>query len=247
MTTVKRGLGANAAFNRRQKRSITRHENNALTIVETWQCRGVDFLTTIPAQFAPHPDYPSTFLTGQINSTEESDFTTYVLTYTGFDESSGGSSSPDDSPPRYWWEGVDRTTPIEYLERGTKTFAALVASSKAAGASPLDTKKLFIGFPKGAVGPTGSVLRGITSFFEFGGVWNCERFSSIPPDMTKSCTYTATPPGSPPAIDADADWLYLTPSYEKLAAGVYFIKEKWIPSEGGTGSQGWKSDIYDAY
>jgi hypothetical protein len=89
-----------------------------LTIRETWQCRAVDVLTTIPALYAAHPDYPTAFLQGPVEMEIVSDIATYQLIYKGFDaESGGGGTDPDDSPPRYFFNGVDRTIPITLLDR----------------------------------------------------------------------------------------------------------------------------------
>jgi len=250
-TEIKRGQGAAGSFNERRGREITREINNSLTIVETWQCDTPSFLTVIPAKGDAHPSYTTTYLLGPVKGKDKNGITDYTLIYSGFDANTGGTTDPADSPPRYWWEPADKTVPIEYLERdsGAKTFAALVTSARAGGYDPLDAKGNFIGFPAGSMSAVSTPLGGITDYLDVGGSWNCERFSATPPDVTKSCTYVATAsvPGGPQETSPDADWLYLTPGYEEIAPGLYFIREKWIPSAGGTSSVGWNAAIYDPY
>jgi len=242
-TEIKRGKGSTGTFNERRGREITREDNNTLTIRETWQCDTPSFLTYLPERSDANADYPTTFLSGPAVGKDVNGLTTYTLIYTGFDATAGGGSDPADSPPRYWWDGSERTVPVEY----NKNYSELVAYTESIDKSPLDRNGRFAGWPDGAVADAeegAEVLTGITDFLGMAGIWNCERFSNSEPDVSKACTWTESPAGDAPDIGADHNWLYLTPSYEKLSASVYKIHERWMPSGGG---KKWSPNLYDAY
>lgn len=242
MTQVER---TSANFPRRQGRKITREKNNRLTISEVWQFRSTSFLTDLASDFAEqsaHYLYTTSYLQGPIVGEDNAGITTASITWVGFDASTGGSS-PEDSPPRYFFDGQDVRVPVQYLNNGSrpKTFDELVTSSRSAmsgGKNPLDSQGQFIGFPAGAFSPSGYDIGGLTDYLDVSGTWNCERFSSTAPDVSDGCMIDPSPPGSPPDITVDTTWLYLTPSYEKLASGLFFIRERWIPGE-------WNPDIYN--
>jgi hypothetical protein len=239
-TEIKKGNGANGTYNVRRGREITREENNTLTIRETWECDTPSFLTYLPERSDANADYPTTFLSGPAVGKDVNGITKYTLIYTGFDPTAGGGTDPDDSPPRYWWDGSERTIPVEY----NPNYGELVDFTDAAGKSPLDRNGRFAGWPEGAVAEDFEVLTGVTDYLGMAGTWNCERFSTSEPDVSKSCTYTDDPPGGPPDIGPDHNWLYLTPSYEKLSPTVYKIRERWMPSGGG---HVWSTNLYEAY
>jgi hypothetical protein len=244
MTQLKRG----ATLPRRTgRREIIRERNNKLTIRDTWQYPADNYLASIPALESAHPLFTTTYLQGPVVGVEDALVVTVTLTYVGFDPTAGGSD-PADSPPRYWWDGSDRTAPIQYLNRdaGTMTFAALVTAARTGGYEPLDDSGRFIEFPAGAISTGGFELSGLTDFLDLGGSWNCERFDSSEPDVSNSCRWVAhgDVPGGPPTIRPDTTWLYLTPSFEEVAPGLFFIKEKWIPSQGDSG---WNEDVYEEY
>jgi len=242
MTQVER---TSATFPRRLGgRKITREKNNRLTITEVWQFRTSSFLTNLATDFAEqsaHPEYATAFLQGPIAGEEDEGktLTKAAITWVGFDASTGGSS-PDDSPPRYFFDGQDVRIPIQYLNNGgrPKTFTQLVTSSRTAGFNPLNSQGDFVSFPPGALSPSGYDIGGLTDYLDVSGTWNCERFSATAPDVSDGCMIDPAPPGSPPDITVDTTWLYLTPSYEKLATNLYFIRERWIPGE-------WNPDIYN--
>lgn len=242
MTQLKRGTDLPR---RTGKREIIRERNNRLTIRETWQYDSDTFLADIPAEESAHPEFTTTYLQGPVVGSDEAGVTTAVQTWVGFDASAGGSS-PNDSPPRYWWDGADRTVPIQYLNRDGRDFGALVDSAVAGGYEPLDSAGRFIEFPPGAQSPNAHDIGGLTDYLDVGGSWNIERFASTPPDIANSCRWMSPGdvPGGAPTILTNTTWLYLTPSYEKVATGVYFVKEKLVPSQGDAP---WNPDIYEEY
>lgn len=238
MSTIKRGLGASGSFDRMQKRSIAISSNGVMTITEIWQCPKSLFLSLIPAYQDVHPTYTSCYCTGEITGEEINDINTFTVVYSGYDNGDG-AVDPDDVPPRYWFDGVDKVQPITYLNRGSKTFAALVASTRALGLEPLDSKNRFVNFPLGAQSPNGDKIDGLTDFMQGNGAWNCERFASSAPSLSDACKLDASPPGGAPSLSSGYSWLYLTPSYEKLSATLFHIKETWIIVTGNT-------DIYES-
>lgn len=235
MSTVKRGLSGSVP--RMQSREVNRRDNNSLVIDEVWQCSKSSFLSLIPALETEHPTYLGTFLAGDFKGKEESDIITYNLHYEGYNNE-GGIIPPASNPPVYWWDGSESVRPITYLARGAKTFAALVASARGYGEEPLDTKGIFIDFPKGAKSVSGIDIQGLTEFLDIDGTWNCERFASSAPDVNNGCKIDTSPPGTPPTLPTGMTWLYLTPSYKKINTSLYFIKETWKPGY-------WNCDIYD--
>lgn len=221
---------------------MKKEENNRLTIVEVWQCDEASVLDNIPAPQTAHGTYTTTYLKGEVPIEITAGNATYTLTYQGFDNvSAGGSGDPDDSPPRLWWDGSEVRLPITYLNRSNdQNFARLVDNSTAGGFSPLDySTKAFNGFPLGATSDS-YPLAGITDYLDISGTWNRQRFTADPPDPAEWLTIQ-TPPGDYPDISADTEWLRLVDSYEQLATGLFFVHERWIPSQG---TYGWCRGIY---
>lgn len=232
--------GSSASKLRKQK--FSREADNSLTVVELRECNEADFPAILPALQTAHGTYSSTFLNGSIPAENVGGgLIHYTLTYKGFD-SSGGITA-DTSPPRYWFEGSDETRPITELHDGRpNTFADIVTAALAQGLQLFDAAGNFLGLPKGLT-VSGDDISQFSNFLDVGGSWNCERFSSTAPDVGDGCKIDPTPPGSPPDLSAtlpDAQWLYLTPSYEKLATAVFKVRQRWLLFP-----QGVSSAIYD--
>lgn len=217
-----------------RKRRFVREADNSLTVIEVRECRTADFPAVLPALQSAHATYTSTYLNGSIPAEDVGGgLTHYTLTYKGFDDS--GGITPDTSPPRYWFEGADENRPITELhEFRPNSFAALVTAAEADGKQVFDNAGNFLGFPTGFI-VGGDDVSFFKTFLDYGGTWNCERFSSTEPNVMDGCKIDPSPPGNPPTA-TDGEWLYLTPSYEKLATNVFRIREKWLLFPSGISS-----------
>lgn len=246
--SIQRGRGANgAAYNRITKTSMRKEDNQRLTIVETWQCLEANVLSNIPNIGTAHANYPTTYLTGTIPIEISAGQATYVLTYQGFDSYGTGTGTPSTNPadivPKLWWDGSEARLPITYLNKSASpdnlTFARLVANVQAGGFNPLDSNDRFVAFPSGSTSDS-YPMEGITDYYDVAGVWNRQYFSATVPDPAEWLKIE-TPPGSYPDISADTEWLRLVDSYDLLATGLFFVHQRWIPSQG---IHGWCRGIY---
>lgn len=129
----------------------------------------------------------------------------------------------------------DRSTAQEAIETHNDFEEFAGTPSAPQSGAQFDAEGGFIGFTS----PSFPLFRGVTDYLSPGAVWRKNYVTTVRPADVSTVGKVDVPEGTPPAVPAGRNWLYMGLTWEQRGR-VYTVRKEWLLS----GRLGWNPFIY---